>query len=34
MPSAEANALFFAESFWSALICFSTSQLATLRVPP
>jgi hypothetical protein len=33
-PSTEANALFFAGSAWSASICFSTSQLAVLRVPP
>jgi len=34
MPSTEAKALFFAGSALSALICFSTSQLDTLRVPP
>ena len=34
MPATEANALFLAGSAWRYLICFSTSQLATLRVPP
>ena len=34
MPSTEAKALFLAGAAWSALICFSTSQLETLRVPP
>lgn len=34
MPSTEANALFFAGSAWSELICFSTLQLETFWVPP
>lgn len=33
MPCTAANALFLAGSAWSALICFSTLQLETLRVP-
>jgi hypothetical protein len=34
MPSTEAKAAFFDGAALRAVICFSTSQLATLRVPP
>lgn len=34
MFNAAANDLFFDGSAFSAVICFPTSQLATLRVPP